>query len=116
MTVIFTTFLVKVYNVQNYHFIDDIRALKAGKTCSSALRKLSPFLDGELLPVGGRLQNASLHFDQQRPLLLPAKDRVVQLLVEHYHTVNLHYSCPSLLLAILRQKYWITYIRPQSSS
>ncbi|KAI5735483.1 hypothetical protein M8J77_018916 [Diaphorina citri] len=77
-----------------------------------AFQKLTPFKDEEgLVRVGGRLHNASLNYGQKHPLLLPKNEHVVHLLITHVHQSNLH-TGPSLLLSILRQKYWILAARP----
>ena len=103
------TYIFKI--VQRSHFTEDIRALKSHKSCSPVLRKLCPFLDDdEILRVGGRLQNAHLDFKQKHPLLLPSKDRIILLLIEYYHRLYCH-TGPGLLIALLRQNYWILSAR-----
>ncbi|KAI5752311.1 hypothetical protein M8J77_015778 [Diaphorina citri] len=92
--------------VQHEHFSDDIHKLKNNLPCSKTLIKLSPFLDDGVIRVGGRLRNSDLGYEQQHPVVLPAKEHVVKLIVEHYHRANLH-TGPHLLLSILRRKFWI---------
>lgn len=92
--------------VQNKNFKYDIRALEKGELCSPQLRKLRPFLDNQLIRVGGRLSHSSLVYDHQHPILLPKKDPLVNILIDHYHRLYMH-TGPHLLLALLRQKYWI---------
>ncbi|KAL1447599.1 hypothetical protein WDU94_003635 [Cyamophila willieti] len=96
--------VVKV--IQNDHFSDDIQKLKNNLPCSKTLIQLSPFLDNGVIRVGGRLRNSELGYEQQHPVILPAKEHVVKLIVEHYHRFNLH-TGPHLLLSILRRKFWI---------
>lgn len=62
-----------------------------------------------MLRVGGRLNHSQLNFDKKHPILLP-NDRITLLLIEHYHKANLH-TGPALLLALLRQKFWILSAR-----
>ncbi|XP_044741885.1 uncharacterized protein LOC123302859 [Chrysoperla carnea] len=60
--------------VQNIHFKDDILALKNNRICSNRLKNLSPFLENDILRVGGRLKHASIPYAHQHPVLLPKKD------------------------------------------
>ncbi|XP_031333876.1 uncharacterized protein LOC116167101 [Photinus pyralis] len=92
--------------VQSKHFGFDIKQLVLGKECSEKLRKLRPLVQDGLLRVGGRLGRAQITFDQKHPLILPAKEPLVDRLVDYYHQTNLH-TGPHLLEAIIRQKYWI---------
>lgn len=92
--------------VQWRHFANDIQIIKLGGDCSKNLRKLRPFMQDEVLRVGGRLSNSDLSFQQKHPIILPSKDNFTELLIEFHHIINLH-TGPYLLEAILRQKYWI---------
>ena len=56
--------------------------------------------------MGGRLSKSSLPENQKFPIILPKNNQLTQLIVSHYHLINLH-AGPSLLLATLHQKYWI---------
>lgn len=96
--------------VQRTHFEQELKEVRSGKTCSSSVKKLNPFLERGILRVGGRLSNAALTHDQKHQILLPAKDRVTQLIVEHHHKANFH-AGPGLLLAIMRQRYWVLAAR-----
>lgn len=74
---------------------------------ASCLLPLNPFVDKEnLLRVGGRLQHSILDPDQKHPIILPAKARVANLIIEEAHSRMLH-SGTQLTLAYLRRKYWI---------
>uniref|UniRef100_A0A8D9AJE5 Integrase catalytic domain-containing protein n=1 Tax=Cacopsylla melanoneura TaxID=428564 RepID=A0A8D9AJE5_9HEMI len=92
--------------LQRKSFAKDISALENNKPCSPALRHLNPFLQDGLLRVGGRLSNSLLGYEHKHPVILPKKHPVVNLIIDFHHTSNLH-TGPSLLLAILRKKYWI---------
>lgn len=94
-------YIIKI--VQNYHFKSvhtDINSSPPN------LRKLNPFKQDGLIRVGGRLTHYDLTYEQKFPILLPQKEYIVTLLVEHTHTVNLH-TGSTLLFAILRNNYWI---------
>lgn len=97
--------------IQNNHFSQEVHALQHNKLCKNkSVLKLNPFIDNNgLLRAGGRLSHSQLNFDVKHPILLP-KDRLVSLLIEYHHKINLH-TGPALLLALLRQKYWIISAR-----
>ncbi|KAJ8955929.1 hypothetical protein NQ317_001799 [Molorchus minor] len=96
--------IIKV--VQAYHFASDIRKLETDSSCSTSLRPLRPFMHKGILRVGGRLVNSKFEPDAQHPILLPKRDPFVDLLIDYFHTTNLH-TGPHLVLSLLRQKYWI---------
>ncbi|XP_052737809.1 uncharacterized protein LOC112051333 [Bicyclus anynana] len=78
---------------------------------SPALRKLNAFLDSnKIIRVGGRLSQSQLGYSQMHPVVLPSKDRIVHLLVDYFHRQNTH-AGPALLLALLRQNYWVIAAR-----
>ncbi|XP_026686181.1 uncharacterized protein LOC103518638 isoform X2 [Diaphorina citri] len=92
--------------VQQECFSSEIENIEKNGECGKTLKKLSPFLEQGILRVGGRLSNSNLPNDQQHPILLPSNHHVTELIVTHCHTTNFH-TGPFLLLAILRQKFWI---------
>ncbi|XP_061729202.1 uncharacterized protein LOC133534129 [Cydia pomonella] len=97
---------------QATHFSRELDAIKNNKLIpSKSVLKLRPFIDDQgLLRVGGRLTHSQLSFDQKHQILLSAKGRVVSLLIDYYHSSNLH-TGPALVLALIRQKYWILSAR-----
>lgn len=92
--------------LQKQVFSEEIEQLKSKGTCSSSIRKLNPFIENELLRVGGRLAHSELEYEKKHPILLPKKNHIVNLLIDHCHRSNFH-TGPNLVLSILRQKYWI---------
>ncbi|XP_063636142.1 uncharacterized protein LOC134806751 [Cydia splendana] len=100
---------VIVKHIQHYDFPDEIRKLRATKTVStkSNILKLNPFLDdNDVLRVGGRLNNSSLHDYTKHPMIIAKNSRLTELLVKRAHLENLH-GGPKLTLVHLRDKYWI---------
>uniref|UniRef100_A0AAG5DVF4 Integrase catalytic domain-containing protein n=1 Tax=Anopheles atroparvus TaxID=41427 RepID=A0AAG5DVF4_ANOAO len=94
---------------QQISFAEEIQILQAGSDVSrgSRLKWLSPFVDASgVLRVGGRLRNAQLDIATKHPIVLSSKHPLASLLVEAYHTKLLH-AGPQLLLATLRNKFWI---------
>ncbi|XP_066137644.1 uncharacterized protein [Euwallacea fornicatus] len=71
------------------------------------LLSLNLFLDGEsIMKVGASLRNSPYQFDKNHPMLLSPKHRLVRMLCEHEHKRLIH-TGPQLLLASLREKYWV---------
>ena len=93
--------------------LDDIKQ-KGVINKSSALFKLSPFLDSNgLLRVGGRLERApSLSYDEIHPIILP-RCHVTLLMVRSYHT-KLNHAGVGTLVNVLRGKFWIVSVRPMA--
>ncbi|XP_053682304.1 uncharacterized protein LOC128732893 [Sabethes cyaneus] len=72
----------------------------------SSLLPLSPFIDGDLLRVGGRLALSNLEYEARHPIILPADSRLAELLFRYEHIRNHHLGAQSLL-ATIRRTYWI---------
>ncbi|CAG9105467.1 unnamed protein product [Plutella xylostella] len=73
---------------------------------SSPIRKLNPFLDeNKLIRTGGRIQHSDIPYNQAHPIILPAKDHVTTLIIQHYHLKLLHSGIQNTLYNI-RLKYW----------
>lgn len=80
-----------VKHVQCFHFHDDIKCIKNGKTVKSNLKKLCLFIDSDgLLRVGGRLENANIPYSQKHPLILPKKCNFTKLIIRDEHIILLH--------------------------
>jgi hypothetical protein len=63
-----------------------------------------------LLRVGGRLQQSSLPYDAIHQLILPSNHHFTRLVVSAEHTRLLH-AGPQLLIASIRQRFWIPHIK-----
>ncbi|XP_043064079.1 uncharacterized protein LOC122320068 [Drosophila ficusphila] len=73
---------------------------------SSPLSSLLPFIDSfGLMRVGGRLQNSSLDYNAQHPVILPRQHPVTRAIILDLHRRNLH-SGPRALLAHMRLQFW----------
>jgi hypothetical protein len=78
---------------------------------TSSLKTLHPFIDQEgLLRVGGRLQQSTLPYQAMHQMILPSNHHFTRLVISAQHT-RLHYAGPQLLIASLREKFWIPRIR-----
>lgn len=75
------------------------------------MAQLAPFLDHTgLIRVGGRLQRSMLSDDAKHPYLLPKSSHVTSLLITAFHRRLLH-AGPKLIIAMLRQEFWILSCR-----
>ena len=84
---------------------------------SSALLPLRAFIDDDkLLRVGSRTALSEvLPYDQKHPVILPKKERAVELLLTHVHEQVLrHNGGHGMLLAELLTKYWLIDAKAQS--
>lgn len=94
---------------QTHHFRKEIEALKSDKPLSN-FRHLTPFLENDLLRVGGRLARAPLPYDSRHPIILPAKSHLALLIVRHYHLNSLH-GGPKMIQCLVQRKYFICGLR-----
>ncbi|GFW67332.1 integrase catalytic domain-containing protein [Trichonephila clavipes] len=100
---------IVIQTVQESQFHSEIQLLnkKHPLPNSSKLLPLSIFLDTDgIIKVGGRLKNSSLSPIQKHPILLPKSHHLTNLVIQHFHHINLH-SGPQLTLCCIRQKFWI---------
>lgn len=98
-----------VKNVQREYFSDEMERLekKLPISSKSPLLKLSPFLDENgLLRAKGRLMNSTLPPESKQPLIIPATERLTELIVQEAHHDTLHGDA-RLTLAYVRLKFWI---------
>jgi len=99
--------------VQQISYAQEIRNVMEQQevAASSSLKTLHPFIDKEgLLRVGGRLQQSMLPYQTMHQMILPANHHFTKLVVSAEH-IRLHHAGPQLLIASLREKYWIPRMR-----
>jgi hypothetical protein len=78
---------------------------------NSSLKTLHPFIDKEgLLRVGGRLRHSTLPYQTLHQMILPANHHFSKLVVSAEH-IRPRHAGPQLLIASLREKYWIPRIK-----
>ena len=92
--------------IQRRVFAAEVTSLKEGRRIldSSTLSSLCPIYDGEVIRVGGRLQDATINVEKHPAIL--AKDKLTDLIIRHCHENNGHVGI-NHCLSILRQKYYI---------
>lgn len=70
------------------------------------LQALDSFLDeNKILRVGGRIDGATISFDDRHPIILGKNNHITNLIIRDYHVSNLHASIQTTL-SILRQRFW----------
>ncbi|XP_071812124.1 uncharacterized protein [Apostichopus japonicus] len=70
------------------------------------LNSLRPVLLGQLLRVGGRLDNACIDYDAKHPIILAGNGEITRMLIWHYH-LKVGHSGWSTTLNALRERFWI---------
>ncbi|XP_037931353.1 uncharacterized protein LOC119666142 [Teleopsis dalmanni] len=94
------------------HFAAEISSINQGKEINriSKLIHLRPFIDKNgLLRVGGRLQNATIKYNQMHPTILH-RDQYAELIIYQAHQSTLH-GGQNLMEAHIKQQYWILGVR-----
>ena len=69
-------------------------------------RDLTPFIEENIVRVGGRLGRSDLSYDQRHPILLPADHHLSKLIMQDLHIKSFHGGAERVL-AESRQKFWI---------
>ena len=102
--------LLIIQNVQHEAYEQEISSLNNsdGSPKTSPLLKLSPMVDNDgLVRVGGRLERASLSYEESHPLILPSSHHVTSLLIKHYHEKVQHQGRHFTLGLIRSSGFWI---------
>ena len=92
--------------LQRKQFQNEIVMINASRKIprSSRIRALEPFLDEEdILRVGGRLSDSSVHYERKHPIILPRDHYVTSLVIKHYHETTKH-AGTEYVLSRLRDK------------
>lgn len=87
----------------------ELKDLKTGRTIesSSSLITLTPFLDPHgVLRVEGRIENAPVAPEVRHPIILPAHEKITELLIYSTH-LEYEHSTPERTLNELRKLYWV---------
>ncbi|XP_043237658.1 uncharacterized protein LOC122389569 isoform X1 [Amphibalanus amphitrite] len=99
---------IVVKHVQKTHFQQELADLGAGREvrCASRLARLSPFVDDGLIRMRGRLTNSNLDWTTKHPLILPDKDKIVDLIITDLHE-RVGHEGRMHVLSELRTKFWV---------
>lgn len=91
-------------------FSDDLDSLSLGEPLpkGSKIKKLSPYLESDgLIRMSGRIGAAEAPDDTKHQIILPAKNHVVDLLIDREHVANAHQG-QETVFNNLQQRFWIT--------
>jgi hypothetical protein len=101
-----------ILHVQHLYFEKLITVMQHGQPAlvkkylkKSSLHKLNPFIENNLLRVGGRLERASsINYNARHPVILPKDSPVSKLIIESLHKKLGHLGRNTVLYA-LRQEF-----------
>jgi hypothetical protein len=103
-------YLDLVRRCQRENYPDEISRLERGKVIrpTSTLQPLTPFLDADkVLRLGGRLSRANLPYEVLNPPILNGRHLLARAIIRAFHE-QLHHSETDMVLAQVRQHFWIT--------
>ena len=88
-----------------------MKALRAKKplssrNCPQAIKRVNPFLENDVIRVGGRLHDAQMRFEVKHPVVLPSDSHLTDLVIEHYHRRIGHAGLTHTFSAV-RERFWL---------
>ena len=94
-------------SVQSTVFKHELKLLNKGREKNQLIKQLNMFTDENgIIRCQGRIDHSGLPVEAQRPILLPAKHRFTELVIEEaHHTV--HHNGIRETLNRIREKYWV---------
>ncbi|XP_071149289.1 uncharacterized protein [Mytilus edulis] len=104
--------LMWIKDIQQNRYLDIYVDLeRTGKSKHSLFKQLKLYLDEDkLVRCAGRIHNAPISDMAKYPILLPAHDKLTNLIIQDAHKRSLH-SGVNGTVTLLRQSYWIPQIR-----
>nr|CAI5854116.1 unnamed protein product [Callosobruchus analis] len=72
---------------------------------SSNLLKLNPFMENNIIRVGGRLINSDYPYKKKHPMIIHCKHSFTKMLFAYEH-LRLFHAGPQLLISSLRNQFW----------
>ena len=96
-----------IKHVQIESFPNEYECLSKNKELprSSKLLSLNPFLENEVIRVGGRIKNSSQPYERKHPIVLPKGHYLTKQVLKEEHERLLHCGIQNLLYSI-RERYW----------
>ncbi|KAJ8031913.1 hypothetical protein HOLleu_25277 [Holothuria leucospilota] len=86
-------------------WIKDAQRLLHTRLKCGEFKTLRPFVENDLIRVGGRAKSDLISYDMGHPVLLPQKHHVSKLITQHYHSRG--HNGVACTVAKVREKYWI---------
>ena len=103
---------------QVVHFEAEFKALSNGESINpkSSIAPLYPFMDTDIIRVGGRLAHGySMTDDQRFPLLVSHRSKLATLAINDAHKRTLH-GGPAATVAEMRRQIWVTQAMKKASA
>ena len=95
-----------VRNIQHQTYPEEYCNLESSK---GPLAKLKPFMKERLLRVRGQLNQSELDYNAKRPMILPGKHRITDMITLYYHLANGHvgpHPSSSRDTAVFLDRWW----------
>ena len=92
----------EIFIVSRIHRHSFPELFKANISAHGKYSSLSPFIDGDVVRVGGRLINSNLDYENKFPMLLP-NDHLFSLSMIRYHHEKVKHQGRSVTLSSLRE-------------
>lgn len=94
--------------VQRQYFEEEILILQRGDTIPkrSSLHRLDPWMDGNILRVGGRLNKCAIPMEIKNPIILPKDSHIPKLILTDIHKRAKH-AGRNYIISKLRQLFWV---------
>ena len=91
--------------------LPEIKALRATKplssrNCPQAIKRVNPFLENDVIRVGGRLHDAQMRLEVKHPVVLPSDSHLTDLVIEHYHRKIGHVGLTHIFCAV-KERFWL---------
>ena len=101
------SFLMLIRLSQKQSFKSELNDLKNKGLISrsSNILSLHPFLDNDIIRVGGRIQKAIIPFSKKHPIILHNKHKLTELIMTNEHLRLMHCG-PQQLLYSVREHFW----------
>lgn len=92
---------------QREMFSEELHDLSTHKEVksSSKILSLTPFIEDNLIRVGGRLKHSSYSYNKRHPIILSSKHHLTLLIFRHEHFKLMHCG-PQMLLSSIRETFW----------
>jgi len=89
--------------LQGEFYKEELNALRSQNSVKdlSSLAKLDPFLEGDVIHVGGHMKHSSFPYSLKHPIILPNNNTVINLLIKNAH-VHLGHAGRDHVLSSLR--------------
>lgn len=100
-----TLFLMKFSQRESFPIEYKLLQSKLELPKGSKIQGLKPFMENDLMRVGGRLSQSQYDYNKKHPIILHSDHTLTQLIMRNEH-IRLMHPNPQLLLASVRESFW----------